>query len=493
MRFQSRPGFLVHRAFHRGLIRFQVWRNNRSVAEAFRDADACDVIYRRRGLTRARVLKGVLVLALVSASAAIWHHRRTGEWSWRLRADDQNAALTERLSVPLASRHLSAPSSSPAAPAHAPQVALGSLSPAPAETPSVPGPAASAPSAASSPAAPKPASASAPAASSAPERSGPARFPSQANVLLACKKDRTLYAYVRKAGAWSRIAAFPMAIGRNAGDKDERGDARTPEGRFWITGMLSGRAKGPLYGALVFPLNYPRPSDRAEGKGGDGIWIHGVPAGTLPNFTHGCVSLANDDILALANLASAGTPIVILPDSLGPDPARQIDTVGLEREYPAIAEQYVRKGPADSVAREAVLKEARAFVAAEQKRFPDLAMQSLTDADRKAVLARLEKWRADWSNRALEEYASNYDPSFRDRHGRPKDVFLERKARIFESKSRIQMELRDPKIEPECYGRVRVSFRQDYLAEGPDGSQRSSENKTLRLDQGPQGWLIITE
>jgi murein L,D-transpeptidase YafK len=310
---------------------------------------------------------------------------------------------------------------------------------------------------------------------------------------LACKKDRTLYAYARKAGGWTRLAAFPMAIGRNAGDKDERGDARTPEGLFWITGMLAGRSKGPLYGALVFPLNYPRPADRAEGKGGDGIWIHGVPAGTLPSFTHGCISLANDDILALASLADAGTPIVILADSLGPDPARQIDTVGLEREYPHIAEAYVRRTAADSAAREAVLKDARAFVADEQKRFPDLAMQSLTEADRKAILARLEKWRADWSNRDLEAYASDYDASFRDRHGRPKAAFLERKARIFASKSRIQMEIRDPKIEAECYGRARVSFRQDYLAEGPEGAQRSSETKTLRLDEGPRGWLIITE
>jgi murein L,D-transpeptidase YafK len=341
--------------------------------------------------------------------------------------------------------------------------------------------------------APAPASTPAVTAAAATEKSGPAHFPAQGNVLLACKKDRTLYAYVRKSGAWSRIAAFPMAIGRNAGDKDERGDARTPEGQFWITGMVAGPSKGPLYGALVFPLNYPRPADRAEGKGGDGIWIHGVPAGTLPNFTHGCISLANDDILALANLATAGTPVVILPDSLGPDPARQIDTVGLEREYPAIAEKYVRRTAADSSAREKALKDARAFVANEQKRFPDLAMQSLTEADRKAILARLDKWRADWSNRALDAYATNYDASFRDRHGRPKDVFLERKAHIFESKSRIEMELRDPKIEPECYGRVRVSFRQDYLAEGADGAQRSSETKTLRLDQGPQGWLIITE
>jgi hypothetical protein len=205
------------------------------------------------------------------------------------------------------------------------------------------------------------------------------------------------------------------------------------------------------------------------------------------------VSLANDDMLALATFVDAATPIVVLSDSLGPDPARQIDTVGLDREYPAIFAAHGRKTAADSAAREAVLKLARAFVAEEQKRFPDLSMQALTEADRKAILARLEKWRSDWASRSLDAYASNYDDGFRDRTGRSKAAFLERKAKIFAAKSKIEMEILEPRIESECYGRASVSFRQDYLAEGPEGSQRSSNNKTLRLDQGPQGWLIITE
>jgi hypothetical protein len=321
----------------------------------------------------------------------------------------------------------------------------------------------------------------------------PAHFPRSANVLLACKRDRTLYAYGRGPDGWRRIAAFPMAIGRNAGDKGDKGDARTPEGKFWITAMLAGREKGPIYGALVFPLNYPRPGDMADGKGGDGIWIHGVAAGSLPTFTHGCISLANEDVTALAELADAATPVIILPDSLGPDPARQIDTLGLDREYPGIHAAYARKTASDSVAREAALKQARAFVAEEQRKFPDLSLKTLSDSDRREVLARLEKWRIDWSSRTLDAYASNYDAAFRDRQGRAKPAFLERKGRIFASKSRIAMEIREPKIESECYGRVRVSFRQDYLAESPEGTQRSSETKTLRMDEGPRGWLIITE
>jgi murein L,D-transpeptidase YafK len=451
MRLENRPGFVLHRAFHHAQVRFQVWRNNRSAAEAFRDAEAYDVIYRRRALRWAQAPGIALAALLLTAfTASVWHFQKP-----KIMGLLQEAAAGTAADLPGPPKGASGGEGKAAAPG------------GPAATASV--------------------------AISDPQPETPARFPADAKVLLACKKDRTLYAYARRSGGWARVAAFPMAIGRNAGDKSKRGDARTPEGRFWITGMVAGPSQGPLYGALVFPLNYPRPSDRAEGKGGDGIWIHGVPAGTLPSFTHGCISLANEDVVALASLADAGTPIVILSDSLGPDPAKQIDTVGIYREYPAIAAAYGRRTAADSAARAAALAAASAFLADEQKRFPDLAMHPVSEADRKDILARLEKWRTDWSGRALEAYASNYDPAFRDRYGRSRGDFLERKARIFASKTRIQMEIRDPRIESESYGRVRVAFRQDYLAEGPGGVQRSSETKTLRLEDGPQGWLIITE
>jgi murein L,D-transpeptidase YafK len=484
MRLQSRPGFIAHRAFHRALIRFQVWRNNRTVAEAFRDADAYDAIHRRRGTPQGRAFRAVVIAALAAAIAMAWHYQKTGNIGLgsvaAALASVPAAPESEAASIatPSAAKPIApglaksaapklAPRSDDAHREESPRIAMASLTPA----------------------SPTPATPSTP----APISSLPTRFPSDANVLLACKKDRTLYVYARKPAGWARLAAFPMAIGRNAGDKDVRGDARTPEGRFWIVGMAPGPSKGPVYGALVFPLNYPRPSDRAEGKGGDGIWIHGVPIGTLPNYTHGCVSLANDDMLALSAFVDAATPIVVLSDSLGPDPMRQIDTVGLDREYPAIFAAHGRKTAADTAAREAVLKQARAFEAEEQKRFPDLSMQALSEADRKAILARIEKWRADWANRSLDAYASNYDDAFRDRSGRTKAAFLDRKAKIFAAKSKIEMEIREPRIESECYGRARVTFRQDYMAEGPDGEQRTSDNKTLRLDEGPQGWLIITE
>ena len=125
-------------------------------------------------------------------------------------------------------------------------------------------------------------------------QAAPIRMPERYNVLVACKRERTLYVYERGArGTWSKLVSFPMAFGRKEGDKADAGDRRTPEGRYWITSVLSGPSQGPLYGPLVFTLNYPTPRDLAEGKSGEGIWIHGVEFGKHPNYTRGCLSLEN--------------------------------------------------------------------------------------------------------------------------------------------------------------------------------------------------------
>src|SRR6185436_11115397 len=119
----------------------------------------------------------------------------------------------------------------------------------------------------------------------------------------------------------------------------------------------------------------------------------------------------------------------------------------------------------------------------ESKDFPGLAEQGFSPAQKDAVLARLEKWRKDWMARDAAVYGSNYAGYFRDKEGRNRKAFLDRKQQIFESKQSITMTMEDAKIEPEGYGRVKVSFRQDYEAVGSDGAkQHSSDVKTLRLE-----------
>ncbi|HKP96155.1 MAG TPA: L,D-transpeptidase family protein [Fibrobacteria bacterium] len=470
MRMSMRPGYLVRRSFHFAGISFTVWRRNRATALAFYDPlvdggfPFLPSVIRRKHVRRlTRILLSGAVLVTIAFAYRHGSDLRAG----------LDVLVGKAGSLKAESSALSAVPSTSSAPV----------------SPAIP----SAPAAPAVRAAPKEPEKAAPASVAEPSEEKEIRFPEDGFYLLACKRDRTLYAYRRQGDRWEKAAAFPMAIGRAPGDKSDAGDLRTPEGRFWITGVVSGTSKGPIYGPLVFTLNYPRPGDEAEGKTGQGIWIHGVEMGKLPSWTHGCLSLANEDIVALSAFADVGTPLLILSDSLAPDPARQMDLAGMQREYPSFINAYGRKTHADTVAKAQALKQAAAYVAKEGREFPELAMQTLSARDKAAILARLQRWREDWSGRKIEAYAENYDPDFRDREGRDRESFLERKGRIFETKSRIQMEIVDPKIEPEGYSRVKVTFRQDYLAEGPQGQQRSSGPKTLRMESGPGGWLIITE
>ncbi|MDB5049191.1 MAG: ErfK/YbiS/YcfS/YnhG family protein [Fibrobacteres bacterium] len=465
MRMSIRPGYVVRRSFHFAGVKFTVWRRNRSTARAFYDPLVDGGFPFLPSVIRRSHIRKLILFLFVAVIAA------TVAAGYRYVSRHPLAELAALRAVP----GLQVPSSLAAPPSPLPMASI----PAKASAPILP-------------AEPEAAPALAPVAAEPPEAKIP-RISGNASYLLACKRDRTLYVYHRADTHWEKQAAFPMAIGRAPGDKSDAGDMRTPEGRFWITGLVSGPSKGAMYGPLVFTLNYPRPGDEAEGKTGQGIWIHGVDAGKLPSYTHGCLSLANEDVLALSAYADIGTPLLILPDSLAPDPAKQMDLAGLDREYPSILSAYGRKTHADTLAREKALKQAADYVAKEAKDFPELAMQTLSPQDKKAVLARLQRWREDWSSRNIEAYAANYDSDFRDREGRGKESFVERKARIFESKSKIQMEIIEPQIESEGYSRVKVSFRQDYLAEGPQGPQRSSGPKTLRMESGPAGWLIITE
>lgn len=477
-RLTHRPGFTLRRFFHHLREDVRTWRANRDVADAFYDPllDGPTLperlrAWRRRLPPMPRLSRpmpftafGASVVVVAGAAAVYFAVRTFGP----------SSAAEE---APLAGT----PSAPP--PASGP----GPGRPGKAAAPTAPAPAGAGTAVASLTALPE------------AEIPAPARMPERYHALVASKRDRTLFVYERQGrGEWRKVASFPMVYGRWAGDKSDAGDRRTPEGRYWITSMRSGPSQGPLYGSLVFTLNYPTPQDIADGKGGEGIWIHGTEAGKAPSFTRGCLSISNEDMLKLADYADVGTPVAILPDTAAPDPARQLDEEGMEREYPALIAAHgtpAGEPATEPEKRRTALAEARAFLAKEAREHPD-AGQALAAADREAVLARLEKWRGDWSRRDTAAYEGNYAPGFKDRMGRSREDFLERKRRIFAVKRRIAMAMLKPEITVEGLGRVSVTFRQEYEAEGAEpgeGVQKSSGPKTVWLEQGPDGWFIVKE
>jgi lipoprotein-anchoring transpeptidase ErfK/SrfK len=113
------------------------------------------------------------------------------------------------------------------------------------------------------------------------------------------------------------VETFPVAVGKNGGEKQAVGDNRTPEGEFAVSSIEDSRkwthdfgdgkgevkgAYGPWFIRLATPV-------------WKGIGIHGThdPASIGTAATEGCVRLRNSDLLRLVARISVGTRVVILP------------------------------------------------------------------------------------------------------------------------------------------------------------------------------------
>lgn len=111
------------------------------------------------------------------------------------------------------------------------------------------------------------------------------------------------------------VQTFRAITGKDPGDKLSRGDFRTPEGIYFVTGSIDGNQLPPKYGKMAFTLDYPNIYDQRRRKSGYGIWLHATddPSRLLKPFdTEGCVALRNEDIVELAKyITPFETPVVI--------------------------------------------------------------------------------------------------------------------------------------------------------------------------------------
>ncbi|MBQ1221915.1 MAG: L,D-transpeptidase [Alistipes sp.] len=111
---------------------------------------------------------------------------------------------------------------------------------------------------------------------------------------------------------------LPIACGKNRGQKQEEGDMRTPEGRFYIQEINDshlwkhdfGDGLGEIEGAYGgYFIRLFTPPHR-------GIGIHGthLPSSIGERATEGCIRLKNEDLKELVRYIYVGMPVVILPD-----------------------------------------------------------------------------------------------------------------------------------------------------------------------------------
>lgn len=113
------------------------------------------------------------------------------------------------------------------------------------------------------------------------------------------------------------IRNYGIACGKNYGDKNERGDMKTPEGIFCISDIEDASTwghdfkdgKGKIAGA------YGPWFIRLATPGHKGIGIHGThdPNSIGTRATEGCIRLKNEDVDNLKQLVNVGMTVIILP------------------------------------------------------------------------------------------------------------------------------------------------------------------------------------
>jgi murein L,D-transpeptidase YafK len=149
----------------------------------------------------------------------------------------------------------------------------------------------------------------------APGASG--EFP-MADEVVVLKSERRLE--LRRDGEVMR--SFPIALGGNPeGHKQQEGDQRTPEGRYF----LDTRNPNSAF-FLALRVSYPNGDDlrSARERGvdpGNNIMIHGLPNEPKhpsrqylqSDWTDGCIAVSNAAMIDIWLSVRDGTPIHILP------------------------------------------------------------------------------------------------------------------------------------------------------------------------------------
>ena len=77
----------------------------------------------------------------------------------------------------------------------------------------------------------------------------------------------------------------------------------------------------------MYITNYPNERDRAAGRTGEGIWIHGTEEDSVPINTRGCLELSNTNLYELSGYLGIGigVPVIMVNDSSGTSPLMSID------------------------------------------------------------------------------------------------------------------------------------------------------------------------
>lgn len=216
-----------------------------------------------------------------------------------------------------------------------------------------------------------------------------------------------------EAGRYELVKTYRAITGRDPGDKVSRGDLRTPEGIYFVTGRLSDETLPAKYGRLAFTLDYPNLYDKRQRKSGYGIWIHATDDAKRllnPFDTEGCVVVSNEDIIELESyIKPFEVPVII---------TKEMTSVSEEDLLPT----------------------------------------------RKKAIEMVDAWRKAWESSSFDSYMSYYSKNFRSL-GKNKNQWENFKAKLSEERSQnIRVAISEPKIVA-FEDQLLVVFLQDYQSE----------------------------
>lgn len=138
-----------------------------------------------------------------------------------------------------------------------------------------------------------------------------------ANIMVISKQDMRLNLISYKGDT---LFSAPIAVGKACGNKQKKGDMRTPEGVFKVVDIQNASkwthdfhdGKGEIEGA------YGKYFIRLKVPGHSGIGIHGThaPESIGSRATEGCIRLNNDDLERLVTLIYPPLTVVVTPSAM---------------------------------------------------------------------------------------------------------------------------------------------------------------------------------
>jgi murein L,D-transpeptidase YafK len=265
------------------------------------------------------------------------------------------------------------------------------------------------------------------------------------NALVVDKRHNRLYVYERTGDTTppKLVRDFYVSTGKLQGNKNIKGDLRTPEGVYFVTSHIPQEKLPDKYGVGAFPVNYPNELDRKLGKTGYGIWLHGTDSASYsrpPRDSEGCVVMTNTDLSALQSEIKPGvTPVVI---------TEEIDWLD----------------------------------------------QGQWRAEQLAVIDAINNWRTDWESMDVERYLSHYDESFWSK-SHNLQTWKARKRNIIKYKTYQEVDIKKlslfsyPGLNDSHQEMIVARFQQDYRSNNYSGDMQKRIYLTKRDDR----WKIVYE